>query len=122
MLMRPDDGGIDHHVFEIWILRQGLEKTLPNSFARPTVEAHEDAIPEPECRRQIAPWRTRVQNPKYRIDEQPIVLASPPFVAFLTRNQIRDTRPLHIGEFAPNQDRLHQVAILNHNDETKGIP
>jgi len=32
-----------------------------------------------------------------------------------------DTRPLYIGEFAPNQDRLHQFAILNHTGGSLGI-
>src|SRR5258708_1445631 len=122
MLVRPDDSGIDHDVLEIWIVRQRLEKTLPNAFARPSVEAHEHTVPSPKCRRQIAPRRAGAQDPKYRVDEQPVVLTGPPPVALLARDQIRNTHPLYICELAPNQDRLHQAAILNHNDGGEGIP
>jgi hypothetical protein len=31
VLARPDDGGVDHRVFVIRIIGQGLEKILPNS-------------------------------------------------------------------------------------------
>jgi hypothetical protein len=65
MLMRPDDGGIDHDVLEIWIVCQSLEKTLPNPFVRPAIKPHEHAIPLPECQRQIMPRRARAQNPGY---------------------------------------------------------
>jgi hypothetical protein len=57
MLVRPDDGGIDHDVLEIWIGRQSLEKIPPNAFFRPSIEAHKHTVPMPESRRQIAPRR-----------------------------------------------------------------
>ena len=106
MLVCSHDGGIDHDVLKIWVLDQGLEKTLPNTFARPTIEAHEYAVPQAECWGQIAPRSARAQNPQHRIDKQPIVLAVATFVALLTRNQIRDTLPLCIRQLASNQDRL----------------
>jgi hypothetical protein len=122
VLVRSDDRCVNHDVLEVGIICQDFEKTLPNSFARPTIEAHEHAVPASKLRRQVAPRRTGPQNPKHRIDEQPIVLARTTFVPFLTRNQTRDTLPLTPREFASNQDRLLQVAILNHNDASEGIP
>src|SRR5262249_39099454 len=109
MLVRPDDGGIDHHVLEIWVLPQDFEKTLPNALFRPAIEPHENAIPRAKWFRKIAPRCTRAQNPKHSIEEQPVILASPTSVAFLARYQMLDTRPLHIAEVSPNQDRLHLV-------------
>ena len=116
MLVCPDDGGIDHHMLEVWVLRQDLEKILPNAFAGPTIETDEHAIPVAKRAWQITPGRARAQNPKHSIHEQPVVLAGSTSIALLTRNQIRDTRPLHIRQFAPNQDRL-EIAILNHDGE-----
>ena len=119
--MCPHDGCVDHHMFKVGIVGQGLEKTLPNAFTRPSSEAHVDAVPITELGRQIAPRRARSQNPQHAIHKQPIVPACPPFVAFLARHQLLNTHPLSVREFAPNQDRLLQFAILNHIRESEGI-
>src|ERR1019366_6529970 len=55
VLVRPDDGGVDHRVFVVWVIRQGLEKTLPNPARRPTRKALVDVLPISEALRQIAP-------------------------------------------------------------------
>jgi len=46
---------------------------------------------------------------KAPLDEQAIVLAVPPFVSFLTRNQPLDAPPLRVRKFPPNQDRPPQL-------------
>ena len=55
MLVDPDVGGVDEHVFEIGIGRQGLENPFPNAFLRPTPEPCVDAVPFAKFARQIAP-------------------------------------------------------------------
>src|SRR6516164_9182561 len=64
MLVCPDDGGIDHHMLEVWVLRQDLEKILPNAFAGPTIETDEHAIPVAKRAWQITPGRARAQKSK----------------------------------------------------------
>src|SRR5258706_10407079 len=46
MPVRPDDGGIDHRVFVIRIIGQGLEKTLPNPARGPARKALVGVLPE----------------------------------------------------------------------------
>ena len=106
MLVRPDDGAIDHDVLEIRITPQGLENPLPNALLRPPIEALEHAVPMPKFCRQIAPRRARPQYPKHGINKQTIVVAVSASVALLARNQIRDKPPLCVRQFASNQDRL----------------
>jgi hypothetical protein len=106
MLVRSHDGGIDHDVFEFWILSQRLENPLPNALARPSIEPLEDTVPMPDFRREIAPRRARPQHPKYGINKQTIVLAVPASVPWFARDQIFDAFPLCSCQFAPNQDRL----------------
>ena len=55
VLVRPDNGGVDHRVFVIRIIGQGLEKTLPNSARGPARKALVGVLPVAEALRQIAP-------------------------------------------------------------------
>jgi hypothetical protein len=109
MLVRPDDGGIDHNALEIWIVPQSLENPLPNALARPPIEPLEHTVPKPEFRRQIAPRRARAQYPKHGIDKQSIVFAVPASIPFLARHQILNTPPLCSRQLASNQDRLPKL-------------
>src|SRR6267154_1360390 len=48
MLVRPDNGGIDHHVFVVVIACQQLENALENPALGPPVEALVDDFPASE--------------------------------------------------------------------------
>ncbi len=43
-------------------------------------------------------------------------------VALLTGNQPCNPRPLRVAQLSPNQDRLRQKTVLNHNCSEMGIP
>ena len=73
MLMDPDVGCVDEDVFEIGIVRQGLENPLPDALLRPAPEARVDAVPLAEHGRQIAPGCAGAREPQDRFDEKPIV-------------------------------------------------
>jgi len=109
MLVRPHDGGVDDKVFEVGIFNQGIEKTLPNALLCPSAEALEYAVPVAKLSRQIAPRCSGANQPKHSVDEQPVVLAVPPFVTFLTWNERFDAPPLRIRKCPPNQDRPPQL-------------
>src|SRR5438270_7792565 len=100
MLMRPHDGGVDDQVFEVRIFNQRIEKTLPNALLCPSAEALEYAVPGAELTGQIAPRCSGANQPKHSVHEQTIVLAVPPFVTFLTRNERLDTPPLPVRKCA----------------------
>ena len=55
MLMRADNGGIDHHVFVVVIARQHLENSLENPALRPPTEALVDDFPITETLGEIPP-------------------------------------------------------------------
>ena len=48
MLVEPHDGAVDQHVLEIGIDRQFLENALEDAFQRPSSEALEHRVPQPE--------------------------------------------------------------------------
>src|SRR5258707_8779977 len=81
MLVRPDDGGVDHRVFVIRIIGQGLEKTLPNPARGPARKALVDVLPVTEALRQIAPRSARTEFPDHSFDKQ----AVSPFAAAANR-------------------------------------
>src|SRR2546428_14087171 len=72
MLVRPDDGGVDHRVFVIRIIGQGLEKTLPNPARSPARKALVGVLPVAEALRQISPRRARTEFPDHRLDKRPV--------------------------------------------------
>jgi hypothetical protein len=94
MLVRAHDGGVDDQVFEVRVFDQRGENTLPNALLGPPPKALEYTVPVAEFGWQVAPWRAGASQPKHGVDEQAIVIAVPPFVAFLTRNKSLDVPPL----------------------------
>jgi hypothetical protein len=72
MLMRADNGGIDHHVFVVVIARQQLENALENPALGPSIEALVDDFPASEALRKIAPWDASSISEKHGIHEQPV--------------------------------------------------
>src|SRR5260370_17359924 len=78
MLVRADYGGIDHRVFVIRIIGQGLEKTLPNPARGPARKALVDVLPVAEALRQISPRRARTEFPDHRLDKQAVSKLAPP--------------------------------------------
>ncbi|WHZ28858.1 MAG: hypothetical protein OJF51_003656 [Nitrospira sp.] len=74
MLMGPDDGGIDHRVFVVGLLRQMSEHLLPNAtFSPPSVTAV-NVLPVAKPLRQIAPGNACAIPVKNRFPKQPVIL------------------------------------------------
>ena len=72
MLVGSHNGRVDHRVFIVGIIRQGLEKILPNATRGPAGEALVSVAPAAKTLRQIAPWCPHSKFPDHRIDEKTI--------------------------------------------------
>ena len=83
-MMKPHDGAVDEHVLEVGIGRQLLENALEHAVERPSSEALEHRVPQPERLWQVAPWRAGASNPQDRFEEFPIVSCGPSGVAVLS--------------------------------------
>jgi hypothetical protein len=97
MLVRADNGGIDHHVFAVVVARQHLENTLENPALGPPVEALVDDFPITEALRKIAPWDARSISEKNGLHEQPVIRCSATNMAFTTGQKILDPIPLIVA-------------------------
>src|SRR5216684_1353271 len=99
MLVRPDDGGVDHRVFVIRIIGQGLEKTLPNPARSPARKALVGVLPVAEALRQISPRRARTEFPDHRLDKQAVSkLAAAANRAGATGQQTLNPRKLVVAQ------------------------
>src|SRR6266852_1886424 len=114
MLVCAHDGGVDDQVFKVWILDQRVENALPHALLGPSAKALEHAVPVAELSWQVAPRCAGTSQPEHGIDEQAVVLARSPFVAFFTRNKPLDAPPLRVRKFSPNQDRPLSCDLESH--------
>jgi hypothetical protein len=97
MLVRANNGGIDHHVLVVGIARQQLENTLENPALGPPAEALVDDFPISETRRKIAPGDTRPIPEKNGFNEQTIIRRRAPDMTFTTGKKILDPIPLIVA-------------------------
>src|SRR6202011_4386990 len=98
MLVRADNGGIDHHVFLIVIARQQLENTLENPALGPPTEALVDDFPITEALRKITPWHARSISEQNGFHEQPVIRRSAPDMALTAGQNILDPIPLIVAQ------------------------
>src|SRR6202049_5075824 len=109
VLMRPDDGGIEHQIFEVRIIGHRLEDPSPNTLDAPSTEAPEHAVPIPERLRKITPGGARTHNPQHAFHEHPVVAAGRTLLVRSTDNQWRHPLPRRIAQ---NQTVLHTQDCL----------
>jgi hypothetical protein len=60
---------INHQPLAIWFLDKYFEQFFPQTFVAPAAKTALCIFPVPKVWRQITPWCTRAQNPKYSIDK-----------------------------------------------------
>src|SRR5271163_1016400 len=70
VLMRSDDGGVDHGVLVVGIIHHRFEKTLPNPFDRPARETGVNVLPGPEPLWHVAPRNACPEFPDHSFDEE----------------------------------------------------
>jgi hypothetical protein len=101
--MDPDVRRVDEDVFEIGIIRQGLENALPHALLRPSPEAGIDGEPFAEFLRQITPGRAGSRDPQHRLDKQPVVMCGGAGITNLARQFWRNPVPLLLVQNRANQ-------------------
>lgn len=89
-----DDGCTGHGVFHLWLIRTGIEKPNKNIGFYPIPVAFEDRIQLAEMWRQVPPWSTSARDPKYRLDEETIVIAAAPRVRRLPETMRAPSLPI----------------------------
>jgi hypothetical protein len=96
MAMDLDDGGIDHRVFHVGLIRHRLKKPLKNISFYPILVALIDGVPLAKLRREIAPRAASSGNPQYSFKKQPVIPAAPSRIAGFAKTMRFHLRPLGV--------------------------
>src|SRR5664280_1627585 len=83
---------------------QRIHQPVPNASLPPANEAVVASSRRPVALRQIAPRRTRTQNPKDAVKHAPVIYAR--HTARLVRQHRFDSGPFIFGEFVAHDSRL----------------
>ncbi len=114
-----DDGGVDHGVFHVRLLRAGLEKPDENIGFDPVAVALEDGVPFAEESRKITPWTSRPHDPKHRFDEAAVVAPAAPRVRRLTETMRFHLRPLGVRQYESFHPKLESQSNLRWNPKSQ---
>ena len=98
MAVNLDDGGVDHRVFHVRIVRHGVEHPLEHIGLHPVAKAFEDGVPLAEGGRQIAPGATRARNPQDRLQKQSPIAPGAAGIGGLAKTKGLHLRPLGVRQ------------------------
>jgi hypothetical protein len=92
-----DDGGVDHGVLHVRLLRGGIEKPFENIGFYPVSIPLEDAVPGAKLDWKVAPRTAGSRDPQHRLDKPPVILAAATGVRLLPQAMWLHFRPLGVG-------------------------
>jgi hypothetical protein len=114
LLVGTDDSAVEHEICVISTGRERVEFPFPPTGMTPSAETAMDRLPSTITFRQIAPMRSRPQNPQTSFYEQSVIRTRPTGVTELARHQRYDSRPLHLVQLVP-LDAQHQLRASTRN-------
>jgi hypothetical protein len=90
-----DEGGVDHGVFQVGIVEDGVEQPLPDIRLHPVAEPREHAVPVAERgRADHTPRAAGSGDPQHRLDKLSIVLAAAAGIARLAKTKRHASSPI----------------------------
>ena len=106
MTMNRNDGGVDHGVFHIRVIRDRFEKLFEHPALGPIVKAFEDRVPVAEFFRKIPPRAACARLPKNGFQKQPVVGPTAARIAAFAKAMRFHLRPLPIRQNRANHSNL----------------
>jgi hypothetical protein len=97
VLMHADNGGVNHLHGSVMGGRQCVHGLGPHSGSSPTDEAIVAGSIRAEVARQVAPWRSRSQDPEDSVENSSVI--HPWHAARLVGQRRLDSGPLIVAEF-----------------------
>ena len=77
MGMNLDVAGVDHQPLKVRIVDNRIQQLVPDASIPPAAKAAMGVLPVTVIRRQVPPRSPSTQNPKHRVQKQPVVLGRP---------------------------------------------
>jgi hypothetical protein len=112
--MGADDGGVQHHPFQIRFGGDRLEDAVQHTHPDPTIVALLGPFIRPKPLGQVAPAPTGSGHPQQSINEQPTVAAKAALTLAAAWHERLDSCPLIVPKNFAFQSCLLKAA-LNHN-------
>jgi len=106
MAMDPDDRGIDHRVFHVGLIGNGIEHALEHVGLYPIAEALEDCVPLAKRRWEVTPWTAGSRNPQHRLREQSRIPSRPARIGRLAQAEGLHLLPLRVCQAEPVHAKL----------------
>ncbi len=119
MAMDFDNGGINHGVFHVRLIRHRLKKPLKNISFYPIPVALEDRIPVAKLCRQITPGAAGARNPQNSFKKQPIIAATASRVARFAQTMRLHLRPLGLSQYESVHPKLESQPNKDGNPESQ---
>ena len=93
-----DNRCVNHGVFHVGIVGDGVEYPFENIGFNPMPEPLEHCVPRPELRRQVAPRAAGPRDPQNGFEEQPPISSRSPRIGLFAEAMRFDHLPLGIGQ------------------------
>ena len=94
VLMRTNDGAVDHGVLIVSIAGQMGKHRLQDTALRPPAKPPMHILPIAKPFRQISPGNTRAISIQHCLDKKPVISRRSPYRFFTSRKQSLDDIPL----------------------------
>ena len=97
MLMCPDNGAVDHHVFVVMIDRQMTKNPFDDTAFTPAAQTPVDVLPVTKPGRKVTPWNPRAIAIQHGFHEQTVVRSRATNMTFTTGEKVLYPFPLIIA-------------------------
>jgi hypothetical protein len=81
MAMNLDDRSVDHRLFHVGLITDGIEQTLKDVGLHPIPESLKNDAPFTELSRKIAPWTASTSNPQNCFNKASIIHSTTAWIA-----------------------------------------
>ena len=114
VLVRPDDGAVDHGVFVVGLCGQVLKQPFPHPGLGPAAKPPVRILPITKALRQITPGNSSTVAIDNRFDESTIVLSGCADMTDSPRQQVLDALPWVVAQSVAG----HRVSLLQSRPAT----
>lgn len=98
MVANPDNRRINHGIFHVWLIRDGIKQTLENPSPHPIAETLEHRVRPAQQGRQVLPQTVCEDDPQRGFKKQTHIPIRSLGIARLAKTKRLRLRPLHIGQ------------------------
>jgi hypothetical protein len=117
--MNFDDGGIDHGVLHVRLVRGGIEKPVENIAFHPVSKPFEDGVPGAELGWKVAPRAAGSRDPQHRLDKATVVLTAAAGVRLLPPAMRLHFCPLGVGQHISLHPKLESQYLARGNPKSQ---